>query len=75
MLGESERLAASATALRRVVAAATIEGVLRWFGDPSLARRDGEAAGAWIRQTWRWERMYERFDDILASLGVALGER
>jgi len=56
-------------------AAATIEGVLRWFGDPALARRDGEAAGAWIRQTWRWERMYERFDDILAGLGVALGER
>jgi len=54
---------------------ATIAGVLKWFGDPAQARRDGEAAGAWIRRTWRWERMYERFDDILAELGVSLSSR
>ena len=53
-------------------AAATIEGVSRWFDDPGLARRDGAAAGAWVRQTWRWERMYERFDAVLAQLGVRL---
>ena len=51
---------------------ATIEGVDRWFTDPKRARADGDAAGAWIRQTWKWERMYERLDEILSQLGVQL---
>ncbi|MGC6488839.1 MAG: TIGR03087 family PEP-CTERM/XrtA system glycosyltransferase [Planctomycetota bacterium] len=54
---------------------ATVAGVLRWFEDPARARCDGVAAGAWIRQTWRWESMFERLDGILAELGVALGDR
>jgi sugar transferase (PEP-CTERM/EpsH1 system associated) len=48
----------------------TIAGVTRWFADPELARRDGAAAGEWVRRTWRWERMYERLDQILAQLDV-----
>jgi sugar transferase (PEP-CTERM/EpsH1 system associated) len=53
--------------------AATIEGVSRWFADPKAARRDGEAAAEWIRDQWRWERMYDRFDAILADLDINLG--
>ena len=56
-------------------AAATIEGVHAWFADPARARRDGEAAGAWVRRSWRWEHMYERLDSILAQLGVSLAQR
>ncbi|MEC8651676.1 MAG: TIGR03087 family PEP-CTERM/XrtA system glycosyltransferase [Planctomycetota bacterium] len=56
-------------------AAATIEGVHQWFADPAQARRDGDAAGAWIRREWRWERMYERLDELLDSLGVSLAPR
>ena len=48
----------------------TVDGVCRWFADPEQARRDGRAAAAWVRETWRWERMYERLDGILAELGV-----
>ena len=51
----------------------TIEGVSKWFADPDLARRDGVAAGEWVRRTWRWERMYERLDALLEELGVRLG--
>ncbi len=50
---------------------ATIEGVARWFDDPAAARAAGAAAASWVRETWRWERMYERFDRILAELGVS----
>jgi len=52
---------------------ATIEGVAKWFADPTLARQDGDAAAQWVRAQWRWERMYERLDAILAELGVELG--
>jgi len=48
--------------------AATIAGVARWFADPARARRDGQAAAKWVRDEWRWERMYERLDTILAEL-------
>jgi len=51
---------------------ATISGVDQWFSDPVRARADGDAAGAWVRQTWRWERMYERLDEILSQVGVQL---
>ena len=51
-------------------AAATIEGVSKWFANPSQARHDGMAAAAWVRTEWRWERMYERLDRILEQLGV-----
>ena len=54
---------------------ATIEGVCRWFADPERARRDGAAAGEWVRKEWRWERMYERLDQILDELGVAFPTR
>ena len=53
-------------------AEATIEGVHQWFADPARARRDGDAAGVWVRDTWRWERMYERLDAILEGIGVTL---
>ncbi|MFK7741300.1 MAG: TIGR03087 family PEP-CTERM/XrtA system glycosyltransferase [Planctomycetota bacterium] len=51
--------------------AATTEGVCKWFEAPEQARRDGEAAAAWVRREWRWERMYERLDAILTELGVS----
>ena len=51
-------------------AAETIEGVAKWFADPELARRDGLAAAQWVRDEWRWERMYERLDAILTELGL-----
>lgn len=51
---------------------ATIDAVSRWFADPARARHDGEAGAAWVRREWRWERMYERFDAMLAELGVNL---
>lgn len=54
-------------------ATATIEGVAKWFADPELARRDGQAAAKWVREEWRWERMYERLDAILAELDVPFG--
>ncbi|MEZ6036619.1 MAG: TIGR03087 family PEP-CTERM/XrtA system glycosyltransferase [Planctomycetota bacterium] len=52
--------------------AATIDAVCRWFADPARARQDGEAAAAWVRREWRWERMYERFDQLVGELGVSL---
>lgn len=51
----------------------TIEGVSKWFADPDRARQDGLAAASWVRDTWRWERMYERLDAILDDLGVSFG--
>jgi len=56
-------------------AAETIAGVSKWFADPELARRDGIAAGEWVRRTWRWERMYERLDEILAQLSVPFSDQ
>ncbi|HEB52015.1 MAG TPA: TIGR03087 family PEP-CTERM/XrtA system glycosyltransferase [bacterium] len=53
---------------------ATIAGVAQWFDDPDRARRDGAAAGEWVRREWRWQRMYERLDTILAELGVTFPE-
>lgn len=52
-------------------AAATIAGVRALFADPASARKVGSAAATWVRETWRWERMYERLDAILAGLGLA----
>ena len=51
----------------------TIEGVSKWFADPERARQDGLAAASWVRDTWRWERMYERLDAILDDVGVSFG--
>ena len=48
----------------------TIEGVAKWFADPQRARRDGLSAAEWVRSEWRWERMYDRLDKILAELKV-----
>lgn len=47
---------------------ATVEGVAELFADPERARRMGQAASAWVREHWRWERMYERFDAMLERL-------
>jgi hypothetical protein len=30
----------------------------------------GLAAAAWVRREWRWERVYQRLDQLLAELGV-----
>lgn len=51
-------------------AAATIDGVARHFAAPAAARAAGAAAAAWVREHWRWERMYERCDALLAELGI-----
>jgi sugar transferase (PEP-CTERM/EpsH1 system associated) len=53
---------------------ATIRGIAELFADPVRARSIGRQAGAWVRQHWRWERMYERLDGLLADLGVPLPE-
>jgi glycosyltransferase involved in cell wall biosynthesis len=52
-------------------AAATIAAVAELFADPARAREVGRAAAAWVREHWRWARMYERLDVLLAELGVA----
>lgn len=51
-------------------AAPTIDAVARWFAAPEQARAAGAMAATWVRAHWRWERMYERFDALLAELGV-----
>jgi sugar transferase (PEP-CTERM/EpsH1 system associated) len=51
-------------------AAATIAGVAELFATPTRAREVGQAAAAWVRREWRWERMYERLDALLGELGV-----
>ena len=51
-------------------AAATITAVAELFAAPARAREVGRAAAAWVRREWRWERIYERFDALLAPLGV-----
>ncbi|MBL8738287.1 MAG: TIGR03087 family PEP-CTERM/XrtA system glycosyltransferase [Planctomycetes bacterium] len=53
-------------------AEATVDGVAELFAEPVRARERGLAAAAWIRAQWRWERTCERFDAILAELGVRL---
>jgi sugar transferase (PEP-CTERM/EpsH1 system associated) len=53
-------------------AAATIAAVGELFADPVRARRVGTKAATWVREHWRWERMYERLDALLAELGVPL---
>jgi len=56
-------------------AEATIAGVLRWFGDPAGARAAGAAAAAWVRREWRWQRMFDRCDAMLAELGIGAAPR
>ncbi|HEU4418807.1 MAG TPA: glycosyltransferase, partial [Planctomycetota bacterium] len=51
-------------------APATIAAVGQLFADPKRARTIGTSAAAWIREHWRWERMYERLDAMLAEMGV-----
>jgi sugar transferase (PEP-CTERM/EpsH1 system associated) len=51
-------------------AAATTAAIVDLFADPARARVVGNAAAAWVRRHWRWERMYERLDAILRELGV-----
>ncbi len=56
-------------------AEATIRATADLFADPVRARAVGKAAGIWVRQHWRWERMYERLDSLLDSLGVTFPRR
>jgi len=56
-------------------ATATIAAVGALFADPPHARAVGSAAAAWVREHWRWQRMYERLDALLAELGVGFGDR
>lgn len=49
-------------------AEATIDGITELFADPIRAREVGRAAGEWVREHWRWQRMYERLDQMLAEL-------
>jgi sugar transferase (PEP-CTERM/EpsH1 system associated) len=51
-------------------AAPTAAAVAALFAEPARARAIGAVAAAWVREHWRWERMYERFDALLADLGV-----
>ena len=51
-------------------AESTIRGVCELFAEPARARAIGTAAGQWVRNTWRWERMYDRLYTLLLKLGV-----
>ncbi|HEX5053069.1 MAG TPA: TIGR03087 family PEP-CTERM/XrtA system glycosyltransferase [Planctomycetota bacterium] len=51
-------------------AAATIAGVAELFADPGRARAVGRSAATWVREHWRWQRMYDRLDAVLDELGV-----
>lgn len=51
-------------------AAATAEAVGGLFAEPVRARALGTAAAAWTRAEWRWERVHQRLDALLARLGV-----
>ncbi|HZN41452.1 MAG TPA: TIGR03087 family PEP-CTERM/XrtA system glycosyltransferase [Planctomycetota bacterium] len=53
-------------------APATIAAVAELFADPARARAIGTRAATWVREHWRWERMYERLDALLAEMGVPL---
>lgn len=52
-------------------AEATIRAVAGLFADPARARAVGAAAAAWVRARWRWEGVFERYDALLAELGLA----
>ncbi|MCA8975449.1 MAG: TIGR03087 family PEP-CTERM/XrtA system glycosyltransferase [Planctomycetes bacterium] len=51
-------------------AEATIRATAELFADPGRSREVGRAAGEWVREHWRWQRMYERLDAMLDELGV-----
>ncbi len=50
--------------------APTIAAVLALLDDAARAREMGRAAAAWIREQWHWDRMFARYDAILARLGL-----
>ncbi len=49
---------------------ATIARIAELFANPQHARTVGAAAAVWVRQHWRWQRMFERLDGLLGELGV-----
>jgi hypothetical protein len=44
-------------------AAATIAAVSGLFADPALARTAGANAASWVREHYRWEAVYRRYDE------------
>lgn len=49
-------------------AAATIAAVSALFAEPGRARVAGAQAASWVRQHYRWEAVYRRYDEELAHL-------
>ena len=49
---------------------ATTAAVAELFAAPDRARAMGRAAADWVRREWRWERVYQRLDELLAAVGV-----
>jgi len=49
-------------------AAATIAAVTALFAEPACARGAGAQAANWVREHYRWEAVYERYDRELARL-------
>lgn len=49
---------------------ATVAAIAALLADPPRARREGAAAAAFIRANWRWDNVYARLDEVLASLRV-----
>jgi sugar transferase (PEP-CTERM/EpsH1 system associated) len=49
---------------------ATTAAVAELFAAPDRARAMGRAAADWVRREWRWERVYQRLDELLAAAGV-----
>ena len=46
-------------------AAATIEAVCRLIGDPAQARAMGGRAATFVRERFRWQLMFDRFDQVI----------
>jgi glycosyltransferase involved in cell wall biosynthesis len=49
-------------------AGATAAAVIALLEDPARARAIGARAAAFVRQRFRWERMYERLDELIERL-------
>jgi glycosyltransferase involved in cell wall biosynthesis len=63
----------AATLTATADAAGTIAAVCELFADPARARASGSAAAAWVREHYRWEAVYQRYDRELERLPVGAG--
>lgn len=55
--------------------ATMIAAIRELFDDPRRARREGDAAAAFVRERFGWPAMHARLDDRLRALGLRDGAR